>query len=74
MHPASHATAKEWNIKSTIDSGRVDIEDLSYELANISKISPFVIDEIIYDGVLNFDFLAQFNITISFAEEKVWIK
>ncbi|MBD81556.1 MAG: hypothetical protein CL840_21740 [Crocinitomicaceae bacterium] len=70
----SHTTAKEWNIKSTADSGRVDMGNVNYKLAGISKDLPTVADEIIYDGVLNFDFLSQIIITLSFAEEKVWIK
>ncbi len=70
----SYATAKEWNVEYVIDSGRVVIDDLRYEFAGISRISPSVIDEIIYDGVLNFDFLSQFIIIISYKEEKVWIK
>ncbi len=70
----SHATAREWNIKDTISTGRIETNEIEYKLSGISKISSTVIDDIIYDGVINYDFLAQFVITISDKEKNVWIK
>ncbi len=70
----SYATCNDWNISTDSTSGRQDVGEINYSLSNKTNQLPTVVDDIIYDGVYNFDLIANHIITISTKEQRVSIK
>ena len=65
--------AGEWGL--TYEENEItEIGKHKFEIAGDSIASPTIIDKIIYDGALSFDFIHQSEYTISFKEEKIWTK
>lgn len=50
-----------------------EIGNYKFEIAGDSITAPAIIDNIIYDGVLSYDFIQQSEFSISLVEEKIWI-
>ena len=74
----SRNVSSEWRLSSERDlideeNEITDIGNYSIYLAGDSIISPTVIDDIIYDGALSYDFIRQSEYTISFPEEKIYM-
>ncbi len=69
----SKSIAAEWNLTFNED-GITELGNYTFALAGDSIIAPTIIDYIIYDGALSFDFIRQSAYTLNFEEEKVWIK
>ena len=68
----SDNTAKEWGINPKNESDSTGIEEFTFVIAGDSISAPTMVDNIIYDGALSFDFIQQSEFTISFEDEKIW--
>lgn len=49
-----------------------EIGKQKFEIAGDSIITPTIVDNIIYDGALSYDFIQQFEFIISFEDHKIW--
>lgn len=70
----STIVAKEWGLKMNKEGEITEIGEFKFAIANDSITALTVIDEIIYDGALSFDFISQSEYAISFKDKKVWTK
>lgn len=68
----SDNTAKEWGINPKNESDSTGKEEFTFEMAGDSISAQIIVDNIIYDGALSFDFIQQSEFTISFKDEKIW--
>jgi len=68
----SDNTAKEWGINPKNESDSSGIDEFIFVIAGDSISAPAVVDKIIYDGALSYDFIYQSEYTISFKDEKMW--
>lgn len=66
--------AKEWGLKMNNEGAITEVGEFKFAIANDSITVPTVIDKIIYDGALSFDFIYQSEYAISFKDKKVWTK
>lgn len=65
--------AQEWGLE--YQEGEItDIGEYTFDLAGHSITAPTILDDILYDGALSFDFIKQSVYAISFTQEKVWHK
>lgn len=70
----STIVAKEWNLKMNKEGEITETGEFKFAIANDSITALTVIDKIIYDGALSFDFISQSEYAISFKDKKVWTK
>ncbi len=68
----SDNTAKEWGINPPNESDSSGLGDFNFVLAGDSISAPTVVDNIIYDGALSYDFICQSEYTISLKDQKIW--
>ena len=69
----SALVAQEWGIIDR-ENEITEIGKQKFKIAGDSIVTPTMIDNIIYDGALSFDFIQQAEFTISFEDKKVWKK
>ena len=65
-------TAMEWEIRNS-QHGLGGKEDFSFKLNERTITTPTIIDKIIYDGALSFDFISQSEYSISLKTQEVWM-
>lgn len=68
----SRNIAQEWELPYQ-ENEVTEIGDYKFELAGDSIAALTIIDNIIYDGALSYDFIRQSEYAISFTNQKVWI-
>jgi hypothetical protein len=68
----SGSIANEWGLSSR-DNEITDIGDFTFVIAGDSITTSTVIDNIIYDGALSYDFIQRSEFAISFKDKKTWI-
>lgn len=66
--------AEEWGLKTDNEDGITELGEFKFAIAKDSIAAPTVIDKIIYDGALSFNFISQSEYAISFKDKKVWTK
>lgn len=64
--------AEEWGLKTDTEGGITALGEFKFAVANDSIVAPTIIDKIIYDGALSFNFICQSEYAISFKDQKVW--
>ena len=70
----SNNIAEEWGLKIDMESEITEIGEFKLAVAGDSISSLTIINKIIYDGALSFDFLIQSVYAISFKDKKIWTK
>jgi len=68
----SVSTAKEWGLTLKPGSESANIREYFFVLAGDSISTPTIIDKIIFDGALCYDFISQSEYTISLKDKKIW--
>jgi len=66
--------AEEWGLIINDENGITPLGEFKYAVTNDSITAPTIINKIIYDGALSFDFIYQSEYAISFKDHKVWMK
>ncbi len=65
--------AQEWDF-SLKENEITEIGNYTFDIAGESITVPTIIDDIIYDGALSYDFIQQSIYAISFIDKKIWIE
>lgn len=68
----SDNTAKEWGLTPKSGSESSSIGEYIFVLTSDSISTPTIIDKIIFDGALSYDFISQSEYTISLKDKKIW--
>ncbi|EJF11096.1 hypothetical protein O71_05174 [Pontibacter sp. BAB1700] len=69
----SHQTASGWGLQSDTTVQRTALNPIAIQLGRRKLVSKAAAENIIYDGVLNYDVIRQTRMTINFPAGQVWM-
>jgi hypothetical protein len=69
----SHHTAAEWGLQNDTTVQRIELNPIAIQLGKRKLVSRAAAENILYDGVLNFNLISQNRYTIDFAGREVWM-